>query len=77
MGWLAVASAALVAAVTTTSLAQDAENGAAPPPGNIDVFNTAPEEYNRVTVPVMLISRRGRGPVANSIPLTSKAKTLN
>jgi predicted aspartyl protease len=74
MGWLAVASAALVAAVTTTSLAQDAESGAAPPPGNIDVFNTVPEEYNRVTVPVTV---EGQGPFQFMIDTGAQATILS
>ena len=75
MGWLAVASAALVTAATTTNLAQDVDSGTAPqPPGQIDVFKTAPEEFNRVTVPVTV---EGQGPYRFMIDTGAQATVLS
>ena len=74
MGWLAVASAALVAAATTTTLtAPDAESGVAPPE-NIDVIKTVPEQYDRLTVPVTV---EGQGPFQFMIDTGAQATILS
>jgi len=75
MGWLAVASAALVTAATTANLAQDTGGAAAPDaPGNIDVLKTAAEEFNRVTVPVTV---EGQGPYRFMIDTGAQATVLS
>jgi len=73
MGWLAIASAAVIAA-TTTNLAQETEGAAAAPPGSIDVFKTVPEEYSRVTVPVTV---EGQGPYRFMIDTGAQATVLS
>lgn len=75
MGWLAVASAALVTAATTANIAQDTGGAAAPDsPGNIDVLKTAAEEFNRVTVPVTV---EGQGPYRFMIDTGAQATVLS
>lgn len=76
MGWLTVASAALVTAATTANLAQDTAGGSAAPdaPGNIDVLKTAAEEFNRVTVPVTV---EGQGPYRFMIDTGAQATVLS
>lgn len=76
MGWLAVASAALVTAATTANLAQDTAGGAPAPvaPGNIDVLKTTAEEFNRVTVPVTV---EGQGPYRFMIDTGAQATVLS
>ncbi|HTN14082.1 MAG TPA: retroviral-like aspartic protease family protein [Sphingomonadaceae bacterium] len=82
MGWKAAASAALVAAMTTTLSAQDATTSAArdaagnsvQPPGDLDVFRTGAEEYDRLTVPVTV---EGQGPYQFMIDTGAQATVLS
>ncbi|WEK46009.1 MAG: aspartyl protease family protein [Candidatus Andeanibacterium colombiense] len=75
MGWLAVASAALIAAATTTNLAPLADSGTSPqPPGTIDVLKTAAEDNNRLTVPVTV---EGQGPFRFMIDTGAQATVLS
>lgn len=74
MGWKAAASAALVAAMTTTLSAQDAATTSAQPPGDLDVFKTSAEEYDRLTVPVTV---EGQGPYQFMIDTGAQATVLS
>ncbi|WP_054531776.1 aspartyl protease family protein [Erythrobacter sp. SG61-1L] len=74
MRWIAAASAALVAAMTTNLSAQDAVTGSAQPPGDIEVFKTGAEEYDRLTVPVTV---EGQGPYRFMIDTGAQATVLS
>lgn len=82
MSWIAAASAALVAAMTTTLAPQDANPGSAQPrsdlpsdlPGDLDVFKTGTEEYDRLTVPVTV---EGQGPYRFMIDTGAQATVLS
>ncbi|MCB5426601.1 aspartyl protease family protein [Altererythrobacter sp. CC-YST694] len=78
MSWITAASAALVAAMTTTLAPQDATSGSAQPPGNrpsdLDVFKTGTEEYDRLTVPVTV---EGQGPYRFMIDTGAQATVLS
>ncbi|MBO9601912.1 MAG: aspartyl protease family protein [Novosphingobium sp.] len=82
MGWLAVASAALVTAATTSNVTTDSQDvqGAATsaplgqPPGPVDVIRTAKEENDRLTVPVTV---EGHGPYRFLIDTGAQATVLS
>ena len=78
MSWIAAASAALVAVMTTTLAPQDANPGSAQPrgdlPGDLDVFKTGTEEYDRLTVPVTV---EGQGPYRFMIDTGAQATVLS
>ncbi|WP_336981807.1 aspartyl protease family protein [Altererythrobacter fulvus] len=78
MRWFTAASAALVAAMTTTLSAQDVQSGdAAPlekPPGDLEVFKTSAEANNRLTVPVTV---EGQGPYRFMIDTGAQATILS
>ncbi len=76
MGWLPIASAALIAAAPIPLAGQDASGlpSGQPPAAPIDIFTTATEQYDRLTIPV---SVDGAGPFQFMIDTGAQATVLS